>query len=140
MSFVYMIMKYAYNEINIWNSKKNNFTLILICKLKYLTTVCYITFLSWITSNICITPWSCWVVRISTVVMVSMVIDIIIVFILPDHARTSCSCSIYSSFIVYSVIESIDAIDIWRCTIVDVQYRPFCNNTTTTKTRRYVSS
>ena len=134
-----MIIKYAYNEINIWNSKRNS-TLILVCKLKYLTTVCYITFLSWITSNICITPWSCWDVRISTVVMVSMVINIIIVFIIPGNTRTSCSCSIYSSFVVYSVIESIDAIDIWRCKTLDVQYRPLCNNTTTTKTRRYVSS
>ena len=140
MSFVYMIIKYAYNEINIWNSRKNNSTLILVCKLKYLTTVCYITFLSWITCDICITPWSCWVVRISTVVMVSMVINIIIVFIIPGNTRTSCSCSIYSSFIVYSVIVSIDAINIWRCKTLDVQYRPLCNNTTTTKTRRYVSS
>ena len=134
-----MIIKYEYNEINILNSKTHS-TLILVCKLKYLTTVCYITFLSWITCNICITPWFCWVVRISTVVMVSMVIDIIIMSIFPDNTRTSCSCSIYSSFVVYSVIESIDAIDVWRCTIVAVQYRTFCNNTTTTKTRRYVSS
>ena len=75
------------------------------------------------TCYICITPWYCGVVRISTVVMVSIVIGIIIVFIIPDNTRMSCSCRIYISVVVCSIIDSIDAINIWKGQTLDVQYR-----------------
>jgi hypothetical protein len=64
-------------------------------------------------STICIAPWSWRVVRISTVVMVSMVSGNI--NIIPNTARNPWNCRIYSSFVVYSIIQSIDAIYIWNC-------------------------
>lgn len=92
--------------------KKKNSSLILVCKIKYLTTVFYATVPAWVTWDICIAPWVERAVRISTIVMVSIVIGIIIVFILPEDTRNSCSCRINSSFVIYSVIVSIDAINI----------------------------